>query len=77
MSGLFAGITISSCEGRNGGIHGQLLMGKCGLLGGRHKEGRSRGTGHNPTSLEHQKEEGWITVDVVLNIEIQKHSVAP
>ena len=40
------------------------------LLGGRHKEGRSRGTDHDPTSLEHRKGEGWITVDVVLNIEI-------
>ena len=40
------------------------------LLGGRHKEGRSRGTGHDPTSLEHRKGEGQITVDVVLNIEI-------
>ena len=40
------------------------------LLGGRHKEGRSRGTDHDTTYLEHQKGEGWITVDVVLNIEI-------
>ena len=40
------------------------------LLGGQHKEGRSRGTGHDPTSLEHRKGEGRITVDVVLNIEI-------
>ena len=40
------------------------------LLGGRHKEGKSRGTDHDPTSLEHRKGEGWITVDVVLNIEI-------
>ena len=40
------------------------------LLGGRHKEGRSRGTGHDPTSLEHQNGEGRIAVDVVLNIEI-------
>ena len=39
-----------------------------GLLGGRHKEDRSRGTGHYPISLEHRKGEGWITVDVVLNI---------
>ena len=40
------------------------------LLGGRHKEVRIRGTGHDPTSLEHQKGEGQITVDGVLNIEI-------
>ena len=40
------------------------------LLGGRHKEGRSRGTDHDTTSLEDRKGEGWITVDVVLNIEI-------
>ena len=40
------------------------------LLGGRHKEGRSRGTGHDPTSLKHQNGEGQITVDVVLNIGI-------
>ena len=38
------------------------------LLGGRHKEVRSRGTGHDPTSLKHRKGEVWITVDVVLNI---------
>ena len=41
-----------------------------GLLGGRHKEGGTIGTGHDPTSLEHQNGEGRITVDVVLNIEI-------
>ena len=40
------------------------------LLGGRHKEGRSRGTGHDPTSLKHRKGEVQIAVDVVLNIEI-------
>ena len=40
------------------------------LLGGRHKEGRSRGTDHDPTSLEHRKGEDWITVDVVLNFDI-------
>ena len=40
------------------------------LLGGRHKEGRSRVTGHDPTPLEHQKGEGRIAVDVVLNIGI-------
>ena len=38
------------------------------LLGGRHKKGRSRGTGHDPTSLDHQKGESWIAVNVVLNI---------
>ena len=38
------------------------------LLGGRHKEGRSRGTGHDPTSLKHRKGEGRIAADVVLNI---------
>ena len=38
------------------------------LLGGRHKEGRSRGTGHDPTFLKHRKEKGRIVVDVVLNI---------
>ena len=40
------------------------------LLVGRHKEGRSRRTGHDPTSLEHRKGEGQIAVDVVLNIGI-------
>ena len=35
------------------------------LFGGRHKEIRSRGTGHDPTSLEHRKGEGRIAVDVV------------
>ena len=35
------------------------------LLGGLNKEGRSRGTGHDPTSLEHQKGEGRIAVNVV------------
>ena len=40
------------------------------LLGGRHKEGRSRGISHDPTSLKNQKEEGLIAVDVVLNIGI-------
>ena len=40
------------------------------LLGGLHKEGRSRGTGLDPTSLEHQKGDGRIAVDVVLNIGI-------
>ena len=40
------------------------------LLGGRHKEGRSRGTGHDPTSLKNQKGEGRIAADVVLNIGI-------
>ena len=47
------------------------------LLGGRHKEGRSRGTGHDLTSLKHQKGEGQIAVDVVLNIGILKPPVAP
>ena len=40
------------------------------LLGGRHKEGRSRETGHDPTSLKHRKGEGRIAVDVVFNIGI-------
>ena len=55
------------------GVHIMDFWGQGGenvLLGGRHKEGRSRGTDHDPTSLEHQKGEGWITVDVVLNSEI-------
>ena len=47
------------------------------LLGGRHKEVRSRGTGHDPTSLVNRKGEGLITVYVVLNIGIQKPLVAP
>ena len=46
------------------------------LLGGRHEEGRSRVTGHDPTSLKHRKGEGRITADVVLNIGIQKPPVA-
>ena len=41
-----------------------------GLLGGRHNEGSTIGTGHNPTSLMHLKGEVWIEVDVVLNIGI-------
>ena len=41
-----------------------------GLLGGRHKEGRSRGTVHDTTSLKHRKGEGRIAADVVLNIRI-------
>ena len=41
-----------------------------GLLGGRQNEGSSIGTGHDPTSLMHQKGEGRIEVDVVLNIGI-------
>ena len=41
-----------------------------GLLGVRHKEGRSRGTGHDPTSLNQGKGEDRITLDVILNIEI-------
>ena len=40
------------------------------LIVGRHKEGMSRGIGHDPTSLKHQKGEGRIVVDMVLNIEI-------
>ena len=40
------------------------------LLVGRHKEGRSRGTGHDSTFLKQLKGEGWIAVDVVLNIRI-------
>ena len=40
------------------------------LLGGRHKEGRSRRTGHDPTYLKHWKGEGRIAEDVVLNIGI-------
>ena len=47
------------------------------LLGGRHKEVRTRGTGHDPTSLKHWKGEGRIAVDVVLNTGIQKPPVAP
>ena len=35
------------------------------LLGGRHKEGSSRGTGHDPTSLKNRKGEGRIAADVV------------
>ena len=42
----------------------------CSLLGDRHKEGRSRGTGYDLTSLKHQNGEGWIAVDVVLNFGI-------
>ena len=38
------------------------------LLGGRHKEGRSRGTGRDPASLKHRKGEGRIAADVVSNI---------
>ena len=41
-----------------------------GLLGGRQKGGRSRGTGHDTTSLKHRKGEVWIVVDVLLNIRI-------
>ena len=40
------------------------------LLGVWHKEGRRRGTGHDPTSLKHQKGEGRIAADVVLDIGI-------
>ena len=48
-----------------------------GLLGGRHKEDRSRGTGHDLTSLKQRKGEGWIAADVVLNIGTLKPPVAP
>ena len=41
-----------------------------GLLGVRHKEDSSRGTGHDPTSLNHGKGEDRIALDVILNIEI-------
>ena len=40
------------------------------LLGDRHNEGRIRGTGYDLTSLKHRNGEGWIAVDVVLNIGI-------
>ena len=40
------------------------------LLGGRHKEGRSIGTGRDPIYLKHRKGEGRIAADVVLNIGI-------
>ena len=40
------------------------------LLGGRHKGDRSRGTYSYPTSLKHQKGEGQIAADMVLNIGI-------
>ena len=38
------------------------------LLGGRHKEVRSRGTGRDTPSLNHRMVEGQIVADVVLNI---------
>ena len=47
-----------------------LNLSQSELLGGRHKEGRSRGTGHDPTSLKHRKVEGRIAADVFLNIGI-------
>ena len=40
------------------------------LLGGQHKEGRIRGSGHDPTYLKNRKGEGRIAADVVLNIGI-------
>ena len=40
------------------------------LLGGRHKEGRIRGTSRDPASLKHHKGKGRIAADVVLNIGI-------
>ena len=30
MASLFTCITIFTCEGRNGGVHGEFLVGKCG-----------------------------------------------
>ena len=41
-----------------------------GLIGGWHKEGRSRGTGRDPASPKHRKGEGRIAADVVLNLGI-------
>ena len=40
------------------------------LLGGRHKEGRRRGTDNDTTPLKHWKGEDRIAADVVLNIRI-------
>ena len=30
MAGLFSGVVIFTCEGINGRVHGELLMGECG-----------------------------------------------
>ena len=30
VDSLFTGITIFSCEGRNGGVHAELVVGDCG-----------------------------------------------
>ena len=52
------GVTHSQCNN---------CIGLKSLLGGRHKEGRRRGTGPDPASMNHRKGEGRIAVNVVLN----------
>ena len=63
-------ISLTLVETSGGTTSVGLWFRSLSLLGGRHKEGGSRGTGHNPTSLKHRKGEGRIAVDVVLDIGI-------
>ena len=65
-------ITLTFVETSGGTTSVGLCFRSLSLLGGRHKEVRSRGTGHDPTSLKHQKGEGRIAADVVLHIGILK-----
>ena len=67
---LLIQISLSLVKTSGGTTSVGLWFRSLSLLGRRHKEGRSRGTGHDPTSLKHQKGEGRIAMDVVLNIGI-------
>ena len=63
-------ISLTLVETSGGTTSVDLWFRSLSLLGGRHKEGRSRGTGHDPNSLKHRKGEGQIAADVVFNIVI-------
>ena len=61
-------ISLTLVETSGGTTSVDLWFQSLSLLGGRHKEVRSRVTGRDPASLKHQKGEGRIAADVVLNI---------
>ena len=63
-------ISLTLVETLGGTTSIDLWFRSLSLLGGRPKEGRSRGTGRDPISLKHHKGEGRIAAYVVLNIGI-------
>ena len=48
-------ISLTLVEKSGGTTSVGLWFRRLSLLGGRHKEGKSRGTGHDPTSLKNRK----------------------